>query len=341
MPLTVLSLFALSLVVGCKGGQQAAAVEERTLSIKAAVVRATDREITRAYSGSLEGGRQAVLYSKLAEAVDSIWVDVGDRLTAQQVVLSLDADGPTSQYRAAQASFVNAEKTYTKMAFLYKEGAVSESAFDDAKTAYEVAKANFEAASRLVRIETPIAGTVTSIDVRPGDFVAQGQRLATIAQTARIRARFQVNETELGFFRVGADVRIVNEALGASTLGKIARIASSADPTTRSYEVEAEFANSDGNFAPGMFVRIEFILDRLAQVLAVPRGVVRQMDNDYVIFVVKEGRAARRTVTLGADLTGDVVIASGLASGDTLVTLGQDYLVDGLKVDITEVQEMK
>jgi multidrug efflux pump subunit AcrA (membrane-fusion protein) len=57
------------------------------------------------------------------------------------------------------------------------------------------------------------------------------------------------------------------------------------------------------------------------------------------VFTVVNGRAQMRRVTLGTDLAGDVAILSGLNAGDTLVTLGQDYLTDDLKLNITELEE--
>jgi membrane fusion protein (multidrug efflux system) len=256
------------------------------------------------------------------------------------VVLSLDREGPSSQYREAHSTFLNTEKNYRKMENLFSQGAVSEYDFDAVKTAYEISRANFEAVSRLVEIQTPITGKVTAIDVRPGDMVMAGQKLATVAATGRLRVRFGVNQDEIGFFSDGAEVRITNKAANATAMGKVATIATSADPATRAYEVEAIFDNKDGQFSPGMFVTIDCILERLNAVISIPRSAVLVLNGRNVIYKVTNGRVQRREVTLGTDLSGRVVVSSGLVAGDTLVTLGQDYLDDNLKVNITELSEL-
>ncbi|MBD3402498.1 efflux RND transporter periplasmic adaptor subunit [candidate division GN15 bacterium] len=325
-------------LAGCSRQEQAQQ-SERVLSVRADVLTSRDLELGRTYTGSLEGERQAVLYAKLAEAVDSIWVSEDNRVAADQVIMSLDKTGPSTKYREARSTFENAQKNYRKMKFLYEKGAISEVEFDNAELAYEVARADFDAVRQLVEIQTPIAGVVTAINVRAGDLVSVGTRLATVATTDRLRVRFGVNPEEIGSFTIGSQVRVTAEGAGGSGTGTIKTIASSADPMTRTFEVEAIIDNSEGRFRPGMFVRIQYISDRLSDVLAVPRRAVLRLDNVPTVFTVKDGQARMHQVVLGPDIDGLVVIDSGLAVGDTLVVLGQDYLEDSVQVNITELSE--
>lgn len=132
---------------------------------------------------------------------------------------------------------------------------------------------------------------------------------------------------------------IATEATAVTANGKVATVASSADPVSRSFQVEAIIDNGEGWFSPGMFVHIDYILEYLPGVIAVPREAILNIDGQETVFTSVSGRAQMRRITLGADLSGDVVVLSGLNAGDTLVTLGQDYLEDGLKLNITELEE--
>ena len=322
----------------CNQPQQEQTIDQ-TVSVKTVVVRPTDRELVSTYTGSLEGERQANLYSKLAEAVDSVWVKEGDRVKVNQVILSLDQNGPTSNYREARSTYENAEKNYRKMKYLYEEGAVSESTYDDARTAYEVAQANFEAVRKLVQIESPIAGLVTAIDVSPGDFVNVGKKLATVAVSNKLRVRFDVNTSEISYFRLGGQVKVTSDAVDGFASGTISSIASSADPLTRAFEVEALLDNPDGRFQPGMFVKINYIMKDLPSVITVPRRSIVVLDDKPTVYTTSNNAAVMNQVSLGPDLRGDVVIASGLKDGDTVITVGQDYVEDGTKLTITEVRE--
>lgn len=335
----ILALVGLVLLIGGCGANKEEATTERVLAVRADVLKARDLELGLTYTGSLEGERQAVLYSKLAETVDSLWVKEDDRVKAGQIILSLDETGPSSKFREARSTFENAEKTYKKMKFLYEQGAISEVEFDNAELAYDVARADFDAVKQLVEIESPIAGIVTAIDVRPGEQVNVGTRLATVATTKTLRVRFGVNPEEIGFFTIGAPIKVNADGVADTVNGTITTVSSSADPVTRTFQVEATVDNANGVYRPGMFVRARYIRDHLTDVIAVPRRAVIQLDNTPTVFAVVDGRADRRRVTLGSEIDGLVIVSEGLAVGDTLVTLGQDYLEDSVKVKISELGE--
>ena len=331
---SIAMLGTLLLVVSCSKEQQVTQAE-RSIAVNVQTLQPTDERVIRSFSGSLEGEKQAILYAKLAEAVAKVPVREGQAVKTDQVIVSLDKDGPTANYNEVLSVFLNAEKTFSKMENLYKSGAISETQFDAAKTQYEVAKANYESVSRLVDVRSPINGTVTSISVRTGDFVHVGQQLAVVATPGKLRVKFAVNTDNIGFVNPGAEVRIVSEVVKDTAVGKVISIAESADPVTRSFQVEAVLENDGSQFRPGMFVKIQVTEQNLPQVLAVPRAAIMRLDNVDVAFVVENGVAKKREVTLGPELEGRVVVTTGLNPGDTLVTLGQNYLGDGFKVTIS------
>jgi len=311
---------------------------EREIPIKVMVAKSSTEELVRTYTGTLEGKKQAVIYSKIAEAVNNVHVREGNQVKADQVIVSLDNYGATSSYQQNLALYKNAEKNYNKMAYLYEEGAVSESAYDAAKTDYEVSKAAWEAADKLVNIQTPIAGTITSLLISKGDYLTAGQKIATIATIDTLRVKFGVNEKDIKHVDEGNNVNLVVNSLNLSAPGIISSVAKSADPFNRSYQVEALLINSDKIFSPGMFVRIEIIMDVLENVIKVPRQTVLNLDGKDLIYTVKNNKAKLNEVKLGEDIDGHVIISSGLTPGDTLVTLGQDYLEDDIKVKITSME---
>lgn len=335
-----LSLGLILVASSCSRQQQSNHVEQ-AVAVKAVVVRPSDQQITRTYTGSLEGEQQAVLHARLPEAVREILAPAGQRVKADDVILTLDKYGPSSSYVQAFSVYENAKKNYDKMKFLFDQGAISESQYDGAKTDFEVAEAQFQSVNRSLEIHTPIAGVVTAVNVSPGDLVQVGQPLATVATVARLRVKFGVNSDDLSYINTGDNVVVRGEAVKVPASGKVVRVASSADPDTRSFQVEAIIENTDGLFNPGMFVHIDYILKDLPGVIAVPREAILTLDNEPTVFKASAGKARLSRVTLGADLSGDVVITSGLAAGDTLITLGQDYLEDGLPLNLTEIGETK
>ncbi|MEA2031866.1 MAG: efflux RND transporter periplasmic adaptor subunit [candidate division Zixibacteria bacterium] len=313
---------------------------ERDVAVMVQIIQPSDNEIKKTYTSSLEGERQAVIYCKIAEAVEKVHVHEGERIEANQVIVSLDKSGPSSNYQQALSVYKNAEKQHNKMAYLYEEGAVSESAADAARTEYEVHKAAFEAASKLVNIPTPISGTVTSINVSKGDYLSAGQTIATVASIEKLRAKFSINASDLNLISLNDSVNITVDALDLSAVGTVISVARSADPSTRAYQVEAIIDNSRGLFTPGMFARVSLVVNRLENVLMVPRKALLSLSGKNVVYIVNGMTARQRVVELGPEVDGQVVILSGIKSGDTLVVLGQNYLEDGDNVNITGTVEV-
>lgn len=333
------SLLIALLFAACSQQEQASNNVERVIAVKAIVIQPTDRQITRTYTGSLEGEQQAVLYARLPEAVRDVVSPSGKQVKADDIILTLDKFGPSSSYAQTFSVHENARKNYDKMKFLFSEGAISESQHDAARTEFEVTEAQFESVRRMLEIHTPIAGIVTSVKVSPGDLVHVGQALATVATTDRLRVKFSVNSDEVALVKVGDNVVVRNDANGASATGQMVKVASSADPATRAFTVEAIIPNGDGRFKPGTFVHVDYILQELTGVLAVPREAVLTLDNQPTVFTSVGRKAEQRRVELGPEISGYVVVTSGLNAGDTLVTLGQDYLEDGLSLNVTELGE--
>lgn len=336
----VLSTILLT-IVSCSDEQSETmtAVLERTVAVKGLILHTSDRQVTKSYTGSLQGEQQAVIRARLSEAVREVHVTEGDEIKASTIVVSLDRYGPSSNYTQTNAVYLNAKKNHEQLKFLFDEGAVSESRFDAARTEYKVAEAELAAVTRRIDIESPIAGRVTSVDVSPGDITQVGQAVVTVASTDRLRVKFVVNADYVKTLKAGAEVLISSDAVGATATGTITTVSTSANKDSRSFPVEALMDNSGGLFHPGMYVHVDYIIDRLAGVLVVPREAVLNIDGQPTVFKSVGGRAVMTSVTLGAVLQGDVIVLAGIGAFDTLITIGQEYLEDGLLLNMTELQE--
>ena len=317
-------------VGGC-AQQESAQDVERVTAVRADVIAASDQKVTAEYTGTIQGAEQAIIYAKIAETVQRIKVLEGEEVFPGRVLIELDKYGPTSQYVQARSMLATSEKNFKKMESLYQDGAVSESQLDGVRTEYEVNKAAFDAARKLVEIESPIAGHVTSIDVTVGDFIAVGQELATVALTDRLQVTLMVSPSDAELIKIGQRVPLVSTD-GIKGRGEVIAVASSADPVTRKVSVKVEMDNSAGALKPGLFVRCEFTLRQFKGVVAIPRGAVIELSGVDFVYVALNGKAAKRQVELGIEMDGQVVVDSGLVTGDTLIVSGQSYLDDGFPV---------
>lgn len=330
-----IAVYMISLM-GCSGNKTQARVNDRkAISVKGEVVIVISKELKKSFTGNLEGQKQAVIRAKIAEAVEKINVKEGDYVMANDVIISLDRSGPTSSYMQSYSVYQNAEKNYNKMKYLFDEGAISESQFDGTKTEYEVSRANYDAALQMVELRSPINGTVTSIDVAVGEYVAPGMQVATVATTDNLRMKFGVSSNDIGLISEGAGVQVSVDAesllVGKGTVIMVAR---SADPVTRSFQIEVEADNSAHLFKPGMFGKADITIGEYNNIIVVPRIAIINRNNKDYVYVYSGGKALAREVILGIDFNGSSEVKSGLNAGDTLITVGQNYLEDGIDVNL-------
>jgi multidrug efflux pump subunit AcrA (membrane-fusion protein) len=98
--------------------------------------------------------------------------------------------------------------------------------------------------------------------------------------------------------------------------------------------VEVEIDNARHLFKPGMFGRSETIIERFSNIVVVPRTAIISQENRNYVFVVSGDRAGERQVSLGTEFNGSVQIIDGINPGDSVITVGQEYLDDGYKIKL-------
>ncbi len=305
-----------------------------TISVKAEKVQLRELNFVKTFSGTLEGEEQANIVSKIPERITAVKVKVDNYVKAGTVLFELDKGGASSQFYQTQAVFLNAEKDLQRMKNLFNEGAVSKQALDQVQTGYDVAKANFEAAKSTVEITSPLSGFVTAINVNIGDIANPAIVLATVSNIRKMKAKFNIGESDVQNLYVGQPVEIYSELNpGLLMPGKITQISKSADIQSRTFEVKAVFSNTkDSWFKPGMFCRTNVNLKTKNASLTVPAAAVMNNNNMKGVFVVINNKAAFKEIKEGMSDGKFVEILSGVNENDMVVTLGMNKLKEGTVV---------
>jgi membrane fusion protein (multidrug efflux system) len=307
-----------------------------SIPIQVAVAQVKDLQATKTYSGTLEGEEQANIVAKISERITEIRFHVGDFVKSGETALSLDKSGPSSQYYQADANFENADKNLKRMKALLQEGAISQQSLDATQTAYDIAKANFEAAKSSVELTSPIAGVVTAVNVNVGDLATPGAVLMTVANVNRMKVIFNVGEGDSPKFFLGQEVQVYTEFKpDRAVRGHIVQLAKSADIRSRSFEVKALFANTpDRWFKPGMFCKAEVQLLAHKGSLVIPDAAIMSEGGKKTVFRIQDGLAFLQPVQTG-DSNGTMTeILQGLGRGDTVATVGLNDLKDSSRVVI-------
>ena len=337
--LILAAALCMLIAAGCGSGKKEDAAASRivgAIPVQTAPVVRANLAVTKVFSASLEGEEQANIVAKISERITDINVHVGETVAAGKTIIALDKSGATSQYFQAEAGYKNAEKTLQRMKSLYAEGAISLQQLDGTQTAYDVAKANFDAARNSVELTTPIAGVMTALNVNVGDLTTPGAVLATVANVNRMKAIFSINEADASGIRIGQKVLVYSESKSETKAeGKVVQVSRSADVRSRTFEIKALLSNSkEGWFKPGMYCKVEVQLTPRVNVIAVPNGSIVSDGLNSYLYIVREKRALRRIVVTGVTDGDRTEIAGGIAEGDQVVTIGATNVKDSSDVVI-------
>ncbi len=308
----------------------------RIVPVEVAVAGQKNMTVTKTYSGTLEGEEQANIVAKISERVTSVNARVGQVVEARHIAIGLDKSGVSSQYYQAEANYRNSEKTLQRMKSLYDEGAVSLQTLDGAQTAFDVAKANFDAARSTVQLACPISGLVTAVNVNVGDLTTPGAILVTIARVGTMKVIFSINETDVASMAIGQQVMVFSETRPDVTRqGRIIQLSKSADVGSRSFEVKALFPNTpDAWFKPGMFCKAGVQLSPREKALVIPAAAVQSDGVIDRVFLVRGGQSFQQKVEVGITDGDNTEIVRGLSPGDTVATVGTNNLKDSSYVKV-------
>jgi membrane fusion protein (multidrug efflux system) len=298
----------------------------------------------RKFVGVAEGYEQVNLMAPFRTRVNKVHVALGQGVGRGTVLISLDPYDPNwaaMNLRTTAANYETARQDSVRAEELFKTGAVSEQDLDHVKAATAVARANYTTSRRAVELDTPIAGVVTALNVRAGDYADGEQTLATVASYGRIRVQLELSESDRALVAVDNPVRCApgNAApAGRLLTGKVSRVALSADPATRLFAVEALIDNPDRLLKPGTLISPEILVGRSDAVPVVPADAIVQTNGERYAYVVDESggtlTARRRPVVPGMANGAMTAIAEGVSEGEMVVVWGQNNLEDGAKIKI-------
>jgi membrane fusion protein (multidrug efflux system) len=240
------------------------------------------------------------------------------------------------------------ERDYARNLELQQKGLVSATAIDNLKYELEAAKANWDLARLQLsycEIRSPIAGTVTQrLDVvKVGNTVtpvggvieSADSSLFVVEDLDSLMLRVNVPERELSKLSAGQPAELGFDAVPGRTFeGRIALISPYVDAQTATFPVRIRVADTGGLLRPGMFARVAIVYERKPDALQIPRTALLDGDGPPKVFVVKDGKAAERAVTLGLSNGAMIEVVEGLQDGEQVVVVGQGAVKPGAAVRI-------
>jgi cobalt-zinc-cadmium efflux system membrane fusion protein len=180
----------------------------------------------------------------------------------------------------------------------------------------------------------PFDGTVTAREAVAGRAVAAEDALVEVADVRTLWAVLDVPEEHARSVRAGQKVTVRVDGSGEVREARVARVAASVDPRTRTVRVRVDLPNADRTLRAGSFVRGTIEVSSARRALLVPRDAVqRAQEHDLVFVRTAPGQFDPVAVRVGARTAADVEVVEGLAPGAEVVTTGAFVLKTELLKD--------
>jgi membrane fusion protein (multidrug efflux system) len=189
-------------------------------------------------------------------------------------------------------------------------------------------------------ITAPMSGIVSHRHVDPGAYINASTALVTLVDMQSVKIKVPISERNIGKIVPGLPAQIHVDAYPQAVFaGSVRRMSPTLDLTTRSADIEIVIDNADLRLKPGMFAKVTLILQQRHEALLVPRQAVRHEDDIASVFVVQDGKAHRRQVTMGLQNEAQVEILDNLEAGAAIVLAGHSNLKDQTPVTVVGQQE--
>ena len=268
-----------------------------------------------------------------------------------------------AQLAEAEAASANAGREYQRQQDLADRKLVSISALDAARTEGEASRARAASQSSAVQVaqealaaaqvqldntivRAPFAGVITVKAAQPGEMISPISAgggsirtgIGTVVDMDSLEIQVDVSESYINRVQPGQKVEAVLNAYPDWRIpASVIAIVPTADRSKATVKVRIALGEKDARIVPEMGVRVAFLESRpdgTAQAAAprgalVPAGALRQDAGKDVLFLLRDGQAERRAVTLGGSLGDSRQVLAGVTAGDSVIVDAPEGLKDG------------
>jgi len=298
------------------------------------------------------GFRTTPVITQVSGPVARVAVVPGQKVTQGEPMLyvaSPDYSQLRTNYLKAKDAYALAQKAYARAQDLFQHHAIAEQNVEQAESIEVQANGDLISAQAALKVmgvtdpdalvkappsfevpvKAPIGGVVVEQDVAAGQLIQPGStQCFMISDLSTVWVLVNIYQKDLPFVHAGDQVEIQTDAYPETFHGRIAYVAASLDPNTRTLQARIETNNPGEKLKKDMYVVAMVNAGAIQKAIALPdASVLRDNENQpFVYAATSDNQFGRRSVTLGESLNGQTQITSGLKAGDRVVGNGSLFL---------------
>jgi len=287
-----------------------------------------------AATGQIEAVQSIELRPEVQGRITDILVREGEEVAAGTALFKVDDAELKAQVAQAEAERQMARQALERTKQLIAQNASSTSDLEQAQAKSQGADANYDLLkTRLDRtvVRAPFAGVVGRRLVSIGTFVSNQTPLTSLQSVNPQHASFQVPERYADQLRRGQLVSFQVAALpGKNFSGEVVFVDPVVELPGRTILIKARVPNPEHQLQAGMFIEARLATSIRPNAIVVPEDAILPLQGSTYVWVVKDGKADRRQVTLGVRTAGWAeIVGGGIEAGDQVVVGGAERLFPG------------
>jgi RND family efflux transporter MFP subunit len=296
-------------------------------------------------TGLLGTSDEMKLSFKTGGIIRRVNVSDGDAVRKGAVLAELDLSEVKAQVNQAEIALDKSKRDLARAENLHRDSVVTLEQYQDAQSAYELAKARKKVADfnlQHSRIIAPANGKVQKLMAEENEMIAPGYPVVLFASTdGDWVVRAAISDKDIVRISLGDSAHITMDAFpGTQFKAMVTEVGTIADPYTGSFEVEMALYRPVQQFRTGFFCRAVIYPPATGRSPAVPLvSLLEAQDNLASIYLWNGEKAVRKRIRTGRIQNGMVVVEQGLRAGDLVVTDGAKFIRSGSQVVPVNLEE--
>jgi multidrug efflux system membrane fusion protein len=316
----------------------AAAVTPMTVSVRTQEAKSVEKYIVA--QGQAEPNRTVTIRAETTGQVDEILADEGATVAAGDVIARLESNDRQARIDRAEARVREQQSAFEASKTLGKKGYQTQRQSDQTFSSLQTAKAELEEARielERIEIKAPFEGIVLSSAIELGTYVDVNGEVATIVDNDPLVVSLRITQQNISGLKVGQPASLTF-ATGQQRDGKIRYVSPRADEDTRTFRVEVELPNSDGEIPSGISAEAKIPTGSVMAHFVSPAALSLNDQGKLGVKTVNEdNEVAFYTATIVlSDVSGAWI--TGLPAHARIITLGHGFVQIGEEVQVAEEQ---
>lgn len=324
-------LFCLCL--GCEYDMSTSDTQEvKKVAVKTSELSLQQVDLEATHYGQVSFARTTTLYAEMSGRVAFLNARVGEQVQQGTRLVSFPPENHHLTVEQAVLALEELKQNYNRQKSLLDRGAVAKVAVSELKTQLDIQTKELERLRKLNVMTAPFTGVVTKAYVKVGEEVVPGSPLFAMAEVSSLEAEFFVNAEELESISVGSEITLVHA--DRSLKGKVSRKSIHMDLQRKAFALVATFDNPQNLPVVGGTAELKVRLGSLKNRILIPEEALFRRSGSAYVFLAEAGKARQTPVTIEQRRGLELIVKTGLAPGDQLITAGAEKLKDNTVIEV-------